>query len=523
MTQASHAPIIAPTAGPIIEIESGRIQGASGSGVDCFKNIPFAADTGGSGRFRPPLPVAPWQGIRPTVAFGPRAPQDPNRVDQLKGGDEPPISEDCLNLNIWRPSGPASGMAVMVYIHGGGFSYGSANHIGHDGGVLARRGAMVVVSINYRLGVLGLLSHPCLRDADTGYDGNWGFLDQIAALQWVNRNIAQFGGDPDNVTIVGLSAGGGSVAAHCICPTSRPLFRRAVVQSSSPLPTPRADHAAAAEILLAELGVKADLAALQAVDGSRIQAAQAGWTARLQNGRTAPRPMLDGELLPYWPSEAMAAGLMDGLDLMVSHTRDEATVFAMAMAPDVIPRSDEHLQQFLAKVGLDGDAMIPAYRAARQARGESDDAWAIWIALQTDRLIRVPSVNFLAEHAQRGNNAWGCMVTRECDWSPPVPGDRPLGACHVIDLPLMFGSHHATPELERLASSAPGADELAETIQDAYIAFIHTGSPVTAKLSAWQRYDQARRSTMQLGPDLTAVDDPRGEERQLMTEALAGG
>ncbi|NQV61715.1 MAG: carboxylesterase family protein [Alphaproteobacteria bacterium] len=233
--------------------------------------------------------------------------------------------------------------------------------------------------------------------------------------------------------------------------------------------------------------------------------------------------MLDGELLPYWPSEAIAAGLMDGLDLMVSHTRDEATVFAMAMAPDVIPRSDEHLQQFLAKVGLDGDAMIPAYRAARQARGEPDDAWALWIALQTDRLIRVPSVNFLAEHAQRGNNAWACLVTRECEWMPPVPGDRALGACHVIDLPFMFGSHHVTPELKRLAGSAPGADELAETIQDAYIAFIHTGRPVTAKLSDWQPYDAERRSTMQLGADLVPMDDPMRTERQLMTAALAKG
>lgn len=519
MTLASHT----EATGPVVEIESGQIQGFRHDGVDCFINVPFAADTGGANRFRPPRPVAPWQGIRPVLEFGPRAPQDPGRADNLKGGEERPMSEDCLNLNLWRPNGAATGMPVMVYIHGGGFSYGSANHIAHDGGVLARRGGMVVVAINYRLGVLGLLSHPCLRDPETGYDGNWGFLDQIAALNWVNRNISQFGGDQDNVTIVGLSAGGGSVAAHCICPTSRPLFRRAVVQSSSPLPTPRADHDAAAEVLLAELGAKADLEALQAIECSQIQAAQPGWMALLQNGRTAPRPMLDGELLPFWPNEAMAAGLMDGLDLMVSHTRDETTVFAMAMAADAIPQNDDDLQQFLAKVGLDGDAMIPAYRAARQARGEAADTWALWIALQTDRLIRVPSMNFLAEHAERGNNAWGCMVTRECDWSPPVPGDRPLGACHVIDLPLMFGSHHATPELERLASSAPGADELAETIQDAYIAFIHTGSPVTAKLSAWQRYDQARRSTMQLGPDLTAVDDPRGEERQLMTEALAGG
>jgi len=510
-------------AGPIAAVEGGQIEGLSENGVHAFKNIPFGADTGGANRFRPPRPVAPWQGVRACLDFGPRAPQDPNRVDHLNGGVETPMSEDCLNLNVWRPSNSSTNMPVMVYIHGGGFSYGSANHIAHDGGVLARRGDMVVVSINYRLGVLGLLSHPCLHDPDTGYDGNWGFLDQIAALKWINRNISEFGGDPDNVTIVGLSAGGGSVGALCICPEARPLFRRAVVQSSSPLPTPRSDHDAAAATLLDELGIETDLAALQAVDGEAIQAAQPAWMVKLQNGRTAPRPMVDGELLPYWPDEAMAAGLMDGLDLWVSHTRDEATVFATNMAPDAIPKDDEHLRGILAKAGLDGDALIPAYRAARRARGEADDTWALWIAMYTDRLIRVPSIDFLAGHAKRGNSAWACMITRECDWVPPVPGDKALGATHVIDLPFMFGSLHATPELERLAGSAPGADELAEVIQDAYIAFVHNGSPVTEKLSAWRPYDGEKRPTMLLGDDLASVDDPMGTERRLMTEALAGG
>jgi para-nitrobenzyl esterase len=319
--------------GPIVEIDGGRIQGVSLDGVDSFKNIPFGADTGGANRFRPPQPVVPWTGIRPAEAFGPVAPQDGNRVDRLKGQADVVYSEDCLNLNVWRPGDCSSGLPVMVYIHGGGFSYGTANHVAHDGGLLAGRGDMVVVSINYRLGVLGLLSHPCLRDEDTGYDGNWAFLDQIAALEWVNRNITQFGGDPGNVTIVGLSVGGGSVGAHCICPRSRPLFRRAVVQSSSRLPTPRSDHDAATAALLEKLGIAASAEALRAIDGEALQAAQARWMIKLQNGRTAPRPVLDGELLPHWPDAAMAAGLMDGLDLWVSYARDESTVFAMADRP----------------------------------------------------------------------------------------------------------------------------------------------------------------------------------------------
>ena len=509
------------TDGPVVEIEGGRIQGFNEGGVSGFKNVPFGADTGGDNRFRPPQPVLSWPGIRPAWAFGPVAPQDPNRLDKLKGKMEFEFSEDCLNLNIWRPSGPAKNLPVMVYIHGGGFIYGTANHIAHDGAILAGRGEMVVVTINYRLGALGLLSHACLRDADTGYDGNWGFLDQIAALEWVNRNIGQFGGDRNNVTIVGLSAGGGSVGAHCICPRSRPLFRRAVIQSSSPLPTPRSDHDAAAAALLERLEIEADAAALRSLSWKDVLRAQASWMTKLQNGRTAPRPMVDDNLLPFWPDEAMAAGLMDGLDLWVSYARDESTVFAMAMPPNAIPNTDGDVRRVLTNAGLDGDNLVAGYRTARSARGEATEPWDLWVALQTDRLIRVPSINFLAEHAARGNSAWGCVVTRECDWMPPVPGGRPLGATHVIDLPLMFGSLHATPELERLVGTGPGADELAEVVQDAYIAFCNTGNPVTEALSDWRPYDGARRATMQLGPELKSVDDPRGRERRLMSEALA--
>lgn len=153
--------------GPIVEIDSGQLQGQSLDGVDSFKNIPFGADTVGANRFRPPQPVTPWSGIRPAYEFGPVAPQDPDRPDHLKGKSAVTYSEDCLNLNLWRPGmrpgDRAENLPVMVYIHGGGFSYGTANHVAHDGHVLAGRGAMVVVTISYRLGGPGP-AVPCLPD-----------------------------------------------------------------------------------------------------------------------------------------------------------------------------------------------------------------------------------------------------------------------------------------------------------------------------------------------------------------------
>jgi para-nitrobenzyl esterase len=508
----------------MVEIDSGRIEGRAADGVDSFKGIPYAAPPVGRLRFRPPAPVEPWTGSRPASAYGAEAPQDSGRVDTLKGPSGLAQSEDCLTLNVFAPGDGTGerggGLPVMVFIHGGGFSTGTSGHIAHDGTVLARRGELVVVTINYRLGALGLLAHPCLRDDASGQIGNWALLDQIAALRWVNRNIGQFGGDPGNVTIFGLSAGGGSVGALAICPGARALFRRAIIQSSSPLPADRATHLEAAETLLDKLGIEPSLAALQAADCDAIQAAQPNWVAKLQGTRTAPRPFVDGDLLPDWPDAILATGLTDGLDLMVSHTRDEISSLAMFLPPEAIPRTDADLERFLGRLGLDGGALIAGYRAARRARGEAHDPWALWVALQSDRLIRVPSMHFLAGHAARGNGAWACTITRESDWRPAVPGDRDLGACHVIDLPLIFGVHDATPELRRLVGGTPGADELATVMQDAWIAFAQTGSPATEALAAWRPYDPETRATMMLGDELTLVEDPWGPERELMERAV---
>src|SRR5437763_2189142 len=220
----------------IVETAAGKVQGVEEDGLAVFKGIPFAAPPVGALRWRPPQPVEPWTGVRPADEYGAWAPQPPPAGAGGVGGEDAVKDEDCLTLNVWTPAASDGGQRpVMVWIHGGGFTTGSGAGALYRGGHLAARGDVVVVSINYRLGALGFAAHPALRDPDTGICANWGMLDQVAALQWVQQNIARFGGDPANVTIFGESAGGMSVSTLLGMPMAKGLFAKAIAQSGGPV------------------------------------------------------------------------------------------------------------------------------------------------------------------------------------------------------------------------------------------------------------------------------------------------
>src|SRR6516225_6806409 len=216
--------------GPVVRIGGGLVRGADNGGVSTFLGLPYAAPPTGNLRWRPPQPASSWSGVRDATQFGPSCPQALTRNPLLPPG---PISEDCLYLNVYAPpvgSNDQGGRPVLVWIHGGGLVQDGARD--YDGSKLAAAGA-VVVTINYRLGALGFLAHPALASRPGGAAGNYGLMDQQAALRWVQRNIARFGGDPDNVTIAGQSAGGLSVLAQMVSPGARGLFQRAIVQSGT--------------------------------------------------------------------------------------------------------------------------------------------------------------------------------------------------------------------------------------------------------------------------------------------------
>ena len=246
----------------IVETRYGKVQGSEQGSISVWKGIPFAQPPTGLRRFRAPQPLEPWMGVREATAFGPMAPQVPEIMGGIAGGADraaklPPMSEDCLSLNIWSPDADQERRPVMVWIHGGAFTLGSASDPWYDGTSFAVTHHIVVVTLNYRLGILGFVSLKDLAGEDAAYTGNCGLLDQIAALEWVRENIAAFGGDPDQVTVMGESAGAISIGTLLGMPAAHGLFQRAVLQSGAGSDmTTRSRATKVAQALLAKLGLE---------------------------------------------------------------------------------------------------------------------------------------------------------------------------------------------------------------------------------------------------------------------------
>ncbi|TVT10631.1 carboxylesterase family protein [Amycolatopsis bartoniae] len=290
---------------PHARTQSGVVRGSSANGVDNFLGIPYAAPPVGDLRWRAPAPPVSWSGVRDATEYGNRCPA------QASTNGPRSETEDCLFLNVQRPTG-AKKLPVYVWIHGGGLQNGSSNQ--HDGSLLASQD-VVVVTINYRLGVFGFLAHPGLT-AEAGQSGNYGFLDQQAALRWVRQNIAAFGGDPGQVTVGGESAGGFSTCAHLASPGSRGLFRQAIIQSGSCPSTPLPQAEQNGTTVASSLGC-ADVACLRALPAARLVDANA--TASLVSGTPA---------LPQPPDAVIRSGAFPHVPLLIGANRDEGRTFA---------------------------------------------------------------------------------------------------------------------------------------------------------------------------------------------------
>src|SRR5438270_1115220 len=298
----------------IVETRYGKVQGYEQGAISVWKGIPFAQPPTGERRFRAPQPPEPWTGVRQATAFGPMAPQVPETMGNVAGGADrasklSPMSEDCLSLNIWSSAADQEKRPVMVYIHGGAFTLGSASDPWYDGTSFAATHNIVVVSLNYRLGILGFVYLKDLAGADASYTGNCGLLDQIAALEWVRENIAAFGGDPDQVTVMGESAGAISIGTLLGMPAAHGLFQRAVLQSGAGSDlTTRSRATKVAQALLAKLGLQtSQLAALADVPLEALLKIQPE-LGREFGSVQAFSPMIDGDTLPQHPSAMIAQG-----------------------------------------------------------------------------------------------------------------------------------------------------------------------------------------------------------------------
>jgi para-nitrobenzyl esterase len=493
----------------IVETRYGKVQGSKQGSISVWKGIPFAQPPTGQRRFRAPQPPEPWTGVREATAFGPRAPQEPGAMENIAGGaaELPPISEDCLYLNIWSPGADQEKRPVMVWIHGGAFTFGSASEPWYDGTSFAANHNIVVVTLNYRLGILGFVSLNDLAGEDAAYTGNCGLLDQIAALEWVRENIAAFGGDPDQVTVMGESAGAISIGTLLGMPAAHGLFQRAILQSGagSDLTTrPRATQVAQA--LLAKLG-------LQTTQLSALADAPLEALLKLQpelgrefGGMLAYSPIIDGTTLPQHPSAMIAQGSAANVAILAGTNRDEWRLFALMSGG---PKVDaEQLKQIF------GEAAKAALAMYTQARADTSPELA-WIDLMGDLVFRMPVIRLAEGQVRQGASVWMYRF----DWESPAFFGGALGAAHVVEIPFVW-NRLDTEIARRFTGDSPTRQLLADLMHASWAAFIRSGNPAIASLPTWLPYDLERRATMIFSDVAHVVDDPQGQVRALWKHVL---
>lgn len=502
-----------------VETTAGRIRGVMIEGVSAFKSVPYGASTAGANRFRPPQPVPPWTGIHDTTATTGQAPQwrggpatRPELADFSGPPDSSPQTEDCLTLNVWSANlHQGTPRPVMVWFHGGAFSFGSSNAERLRGSRLARRGNVVVVTVNQRLNIFG---HLHLGEHAPGFaeSGNAGTLDMVAALHWVRDNIGVFGGDPGCVTIFGESGGGGKVSTLMAMPMARGLFHRAIVQSGAVVRLRTRERAARlTDAVLAELGLAgAPIETLQAVPMPHLIAAIApaekalGPSATPLFDRYPFGPMVDGDIVPHHPFDPAAPAISADIPLMIGDMKDEITSF-LAHDDTFWHRTltEAELRKRVAAVaGPHTDRVIETYRH-NDPNGSPTDRL---IATLTDSNFRIRSLVL----AQRKAAQAAPVFMYSFEWETPRFDGR-LKAPHALDVPFTFD----TIDLTHATDGSATANTLAATMAETWARFAHTGSPAHPAIPVWPRYDLANRPTMMLDANWRVENDPRGEGRRL--------
>jgi len=489
---------------PIVETAEGKLRGLTSGRIAVFKGIPYGDDTSGTNRFRAPQPVKPWAGVRDALTYGNISPQIPgdrrSAYADLIFNDMQPggMGENCLVLNLWTPTWDTDAKRpVIIRFHGGGFYGGSSNSPGMDGEMLARFGDCVVITVNHRLSAFGYLYLG--DDGEFADSGAVGMLDLVAALQWVKRNVAAFGGDTGRVLIFGQSGGGAKVSHLLAMPSARGLFQRAGIMSGARIvATKRESAVKTSDQLLAKLGLtRKDVHKLQALPWSTILAAQAEVEAGDRSRGEAPRsfsPVL-GDAIPRDPFAPDAPDTAKDIPLIVSSTLDERTYretrFDMTW--------DDVKQRIASIEGANPDEIITMYR-----KDDLDASpFIINARIVTDRGFRrgtrVLSSRKAAQAAAGGAPVWTYL------WASPSPafGGR-YGATHAAD------SSYAMHDI-RLALSGPQYENLrlADELASAWVSLAATGDPNNAKTPHWPAYDEETRTTMVFGHPSRTVSDPR--------------
>ncbi len=463
----------AALAAPLVETASGRVAGTQTQEIATFKGLPYAAPPVGALRWRAPQPAADWLGTRDASEVGPACPQ--KRGLSLEGGGDPgTLDEDCLNLNVFTPrAAPGARLPVMVWLHGGALIFGAGGLPLYDGVSLSRQG-VVVVTLNYRLGPLGFFVHPAIESEAPGGAVNFGLLDQIAALQWVQRNIAAFGGDPGNVTLFGQSAGAQSVLALMSSPLSRGLMQRAIVQSAYGLPArPRAKARETGVHVASAVGLPgADASAKQ------LRSVPAAQLAALEGNdlSLAPGFIVGDPVVPVTPVEAFRAGTQARIPLLIGSNSDETSV---ALAFGIQPA------QLIKKLGVGGVLVRPLYR-------DAPDDTELGRQVVRDAIFTAFARRIAVLHAAKAP-VWRYYFSRVPDG---LRGKQP-GVLHGGEVAPVFG----TADLCACTGATPtdGDRAAAQAVAARWVSFARDGQPDVPGLPAWPADAKFKSVLLELG------------------------
>jgi para-nitrobenzyl esterase len=483
-------------------------------GLYVFKGVRYGAPPVGELRFRPPQKPSHWTEVADASKYGLRAMQAGGGV--TTGADVPGMSEDCLFLNVWTPGLDNKKRPVMVWLHGGGFSSGSGGDSISEGGNLARKGDVVVVSVNHRLSVFGFLQLSKEWGPAYASSGQAGMLDIVLSLEWVRDNIARFGGNPGNVTIFGESGGGRKVPMLMAMPAAKGLFHKAIIQSGSGLDAPSlADAISLGRELLKKAGIaEGDREALQRADAHTIFDAQPppGTSASSPAGQlTMPIsgfvPCVDGIALPRKPFIPDAPPLSAKIPVLIGSNKDEMTIFRAREAGFGSSTDEDFTRYVRQQLPGKAERLIPALRAAFPGYSPSH----LITATETMKGYWIATVLQAERKAMQGAAPVYAYLLA---WETPVDGGR-FRSHHALDLPLVFNNIESG---RSMVGPGPEPQRLADQMSSAWIAFAHSGDPNTGTLPRWPRYDLNRRATMIFNRDSRVQSDPYSEIRRILLD-----
>lgn len=463
---------------PVVRTAAGEMRGTQDDEIRVFKGVPFAKPPVGRRRWKAPVPATPWKGVFEATKFGPACQQPRSRSGSIYSQQYPEMSEDCLSLNVWAPA-DAQGAPVLVWIHGGALTTGSSREAVYDGAALARRG-IVLVSINYRLGIFGYLAHPELsKESAQGISGNYGLLDQIEALRWVKANIAAFGGNASNVTIAGESAGALSVMYLMASPLARGLFAKAIAQSAYMISTPELRASTHGDFpgevvgayIQGKLGA-ADLAAMRGIEAEALAeaAAKAGYV---------PWGTVDGHILTRQLVDTFDRGEQAPVPILAGFNEGEIRSLRV-LAPPPPADAATYEKTIRASYGDMADAFLKLYPATDLAEAmllPPRDALYGWTA---ERLVRkqtaagAPSFLYFWDHGYTAADTMG------------------LHAFHASEIPYVFGTADRTPPFWPKVPAAPAETKLSDAMAGYWASFARDGVPSATGEPAWQPYGTTR-------------------------------